>query len=688
MVHPEPEPDHIKVSAVALAEAARHANIEVMSTLPPICRYSQGDLQEALISASSCYNEGSLNLLTAHIVEHFKGFRWPAVLLNRAAQFRRENVVRELLDLGISLEAAVTVDGFTPLHIAARHGPAGVVRVLLEEKAKLTAVDGHGLTPLHIASKYNHATVVRLLLDAQIGCNSVNDDKNTALDFACGNGNHMVIQMLLKQSECDMGCDRQGSLSSLSITTKNGSPSCAQLLLEKGAKTEIQGKGWSPLCHAAVKGHAELCQLLLKHGANPKVCVASYSILSLIAGIGNLQIVTILVEHGAEIDATDADGQTALQKASKNGRKDIVAYLLDWGAAFYHADNSGFTSAHLAAQFGWTEILRLLIAHGANPQSQTNGGATALHLSYDHPETTKLLLKIGATMNSVTKNGCTPLDFAAATKQPEVVTALLAYNADPNILHNRSIRSALTIATMNGNAEVVRLLLEAGANVNQQSDNKNFPLQYAFVSNLEHVLRILMEYNPMTDLVNNHGNTALHRIHSGTSVSIVKILINNGADPNIRNNDQDTGICNAARFNNSAVLKYLAQKAELDVVGTKHGGPLLIACYESNLHLVKILVDAGADVNLVELVFGTPLQSASDCTESSSKEEQKSVISYLINEAKVQLGIVGGLYGCAVNAACGRSSIETVNLMLERGARIDVKGQMEGRPSTLRQGEA
>lgn len=86
-------------------------------------------------------------------------------------------------------------------------------------------------------------------------------------------------------------------------------------------------------------------------------------------------------------------------------------------------------------------------------------------------------------------------------------------------------------------------------------------------------------------------------------------------------------------------------------------------------------MDAGADVNLADPVVGTPLQSA--CSyQGPPKEKHESVICYLINEAKVDLGIVGGSLGCVFNAACRGPSFVVVRLMLEKGARIDVRDDM------------
>ena len=332
----EPQPDRMKDCAIALAEAARHANIEAIRTLLPLSGYRQPYLENVLSAASSCFDEAVLDLLITNIAEYNDTFQWPPVLLCRAAQFGLKNLVRKLLRSGASLEAAVTVHKSTPMHLAARHGHAEVVKVLLEEGAKLTVSDEEGRTPLHIASKYSQPTVLSLLLDACADCNVVDKYHATALDIACEKGNHEVVRILLMNPECDTGSDRQGipwPLPPLSIATNKGFLSCAKFLLDKNANTEVQGSGGrTPLCDAALNGRSELCKLLLEHSANPNISIGANSILFGAASGGNLEIVKALVENGAEIDATNSGGMTALQGTSANGHMAVVAYLLENGA--------------------------------------------------------------------------------------------------------------------------------------------------------------------------------------------------------------------------------------------------------------------------------------------------------------------------------------------------------------------
>ena len=643
-LYPQSELNHDTDYAAALIEAARNTEVEVVRELLSIGGYSQANLQDALAAASSCCDEAVLGLLVAHIAKHSDGFLWPPTLLCRATQFGLKNVVRTLLKLGASFETAIAPQNMTPLHFAARHGQAEIASILLESGASLENQNEYGWTPLHIASLYWHANVMGLMLGAGANCNVRDIDDYTALGLACEYGNHPAVRMLLTKSECDTNSYRRDLMKPLSVASMRGFLRCAQLLLEKGATMEVQEtETWTPLYLAAVNSHIELCKLLLQHGASPNDVIDGDPILLSIVFNQNLEIVKLLIENGADIEATGGHNRTALTEASRIGHKTLVAYLIECGANVYHESSSGWTPTHFAARNGHTEILQLLYTSGVDLQRPESTGWTPLHLCYDEPESASFLLKNGADVNSVTDTyGYTPLILA--------------------VIHD--------------SREVVKALLEAGSNINHQSEiEKASPVHYAAYHNREEVLHILIEYNPEVDLVDKDGDTALNCINSETSLGIAKILLNGGADPSIRDKEQDTPLCTAVWRKNSEIVKYLSTKAKLDVVGGPRGGPLHIACYTCDLDLVKILIDAGADVNLVDSVVGTPLHSACIC-QQGQMERQGNVIYYLINEINVDIEMVGGSHGCALNAACGRSSFEVVRLILEKGARIDVKDDM------------
>ena len=673
LLDPKTEPNDTEDFAKALAEAARNTNLEIVRTLLSIGGYSQSNLEDALIAATSSCDEATLELLISHVGQRCRDFQWPPVLMCRAAQLGLNNVITLLLDYGACLEAAITLHDLTPLHLAARHGHAEAIKILLANKASIIARDKDGLTPLLIAAKYNQTSVLSLLLNAYADCNAIDNDENTALVFACKSGSYTVVRMLLSKQECKIG---QAKPPPLSIACYNGFYKCARLLLENKANIEIQKSQFTELLrHAVLNGHLELCQLLLECGADTNTSFEDNLILSEAIDAGNLKIVQILIANGAVINAADSNKRTALQKASMKGDKELVAYLLDHGADINGVDDDNCTSIYFAASLGFAEIVQLLIDRGADPQHPADGGWTPLHACWAHAETTHTLLKHGVDINKVTNQGLTPLHVAACRGSFEAVKVILSYDPDLEVTTSFG-ESALTYAAQFGETEVIRLLLEAGANINHQNTSKRFALQSAVERNMESMLRILMEYNPKVNLTGDFGQTALHYLNSNSSLTIIKILVNGGADLSIRDVYQDTPICIAVWRSKLEVLEYLAKKAKLDIVGGRCGGPLHIACFRSRLCSVKVLVDAGADVNLLDPVVGTPLQSACCSSPNSSKEEQDSVIFYLINKANVDLNIIGGLVGCAINAACGWSGFEVVGLMLEKGTRIDIRDPM------------
>lgn len=672
-------PESSQDRALALAEAARNAHVEVVRRLLSCGEYNQASLQDALVAGACCCDEAVLDELITYAAESIENFEWPSVVLCQAAQFGLVNAVKKLLEFGASIETAMTLGEMGPLHLAARHGHAEVVEVLLRHKASLTKLS-KDYNPLHFASMDGDPTIVKLLLDAGAEVNAVDAEKHNALYFACLRGNYKAVE-ILAEAGCDINCVNEGDWSPLIIAANEGYIESARLLLKKKANTEIKGwENWTPLRYAALKGHVDLCRLLLENGADGNTLGGGAPILAESASKKNLKIIELLVENGAVVDAVNAEGWTALQKASMAGHTDIVTYLLDHGANINHTNVFGHTSILLAAQSGFAKLVQLLIDRGADLHRATTDNWTPIHLSYNHLETTRVLMENGADANRIA-NDYTPLYLAASENQIEVVKVLLSFDPDLEIRYQTGY-TVLGIATLRGYTKVVRLLLEAGANVNQQFDHNNFALQWPVTyntCNTEDILHTLMEYHPDLNLVDDDGDSALHCINFSTTLAVVKLLVNGGSDLETRNYKRMTPLCRAVMVENIEIVKYLiAKKAELNIIGGKYGGPLHIACHLLNLELVKILVEAGANVNLVDPASaGTPIQSACDCWSWRGENVmQESIICYLIDVAKADVTIVGGLQGCALNAACGRSTPQMVELILKKGAKINVEDEM------------
>jgi len=242
--------------------------------------------------------------------------------------------------------------------------------------------------------------------------------------------------------------------------------------------------------------------------------------------------------------------------------------------------------------------VKLLIDRGADINAIDVDGWYPVHLAYNHAPTMQVLLEAGADP-SIMGNNSSALYLASYYDKADVVEALLKYN--PKLEFVPPIGSewtALSAASSNGHAEVVRLLLEAGANVNHKSRLGETPLHYAVSNNREDIVHIIMEFRPNLHHQDNVGDTALNSFNSEGEVpiSMIRMLINGGSDIETRSNSRETPLCRAVRFEKPELVKYLiSRKANLNAKGTKFGGPLHVACRWNNFEIAETLVKAGAD---------------------------------------------------------------------------------------------
>jgi ankyrin repeat protein len=145
--------------------------------------------------------------------------------------------VKMLLEKGVSVNARTRHD-FTPLHVAAQEGLAGVAELLIEYGADVNAKANDGWTPLHIAAYYGYTDVAKLLISHGANVNTKIREGATPLYAAAQEGHAEVAELLISH-----GAD-------------------------VSAKTN---DGWTPLHIAAQEGHAEVVRLLLERGADPTV---------------------------------------------------------------------------------------------------------------------------------------------------------------------------------------------------------------------------------------------------------------------------------------------------------------------------------------------------------------------------------------------------------------------------------
>ena len=151
----------------------------------------------------------------------------------------------------------------------------------------------------------------------------------------------------------------------------------------------------------------------------------------------DVQAVRSLLQQGADVNAPQPDGLTALHWAALNDNREILSLLVYAGAHLEPLTRvGGYTPLHLAARSGHAEMVRALLDAGAEVDHLTSTGVTALHFAAmaDAPAAIEALVAGGADVDARDGyQGRTPLVFAASGDATDAVTALLAAGADPAI---------------------------------------------------------------------------------------------------------------------------------------------------------------------------------------------------------------------------------------------------------------
>ena len=157
----------------------------------------------------------------------------------------------------------------------------------------------------------------------------------------------------------------------LSYAVDNGQEAMVKLLLEKGAKANINYNNFDsepPLFYAVTKGYEEIAKLLLEKGVNLEFKdPLGQTVLSYAAEKGKEAVVKLLLEKGAELETKSRTGRTPLSYAVEYREEAVVKLLLDHGADPVSKSNSGATPLDWAKRRGHQSVVKLLLDKGGDP---------------------------------------------------------------------------------------------------------------------------------------------------------------------------------------------------------------------------------------------------------------------------------------------------------------------------------
>jgi len=297
-----------------------------------------------------------------------------------------------------------------------------------------------------------------------------------------------------------------------------------------------------------------------------------------------------------------ASDQLLVQAARRNDLAAVRA-LLKQRANVNAAEGDGATALHWAAYHGNVEMLSLLIGGGAKADAANDLAITPLAIAADnaHAPIVERLLELGANPNAASETGVTPLMRAARTGNAAAVRALLSRNANVNAAETERKQTALMWAVSQRHPQVVKLLLDRGADVGARSGVRT--------------LTVMLDQGPpgvKTAREHAHqieagGSTALLFAASSGDVECARLLLDRGAEVNDAAADGNSALVLATFNGNGTVARLLIERdADPNAAGAGYAA-LHAAVLRGDAETVRALLAKGADPN-VRLTRGSPVR--------------------------------------------------------------------------------
>ncbi len=496
------------------------------------------------------------------------------------------------------------------------------------------------------------------------------------------------------------------------------------------------------LCSAVLICATALCAgpLAAQVIAVPSADAAQGSPLADAARQGDIQTVQALLQQGLDVNGQGLDGTPALHWAVRVDNQELVNLLLGSGADVNAANRYGQAPLHVAVQQRHADMMQRLLDSGANVEQADGSGEPPLLIAtrLEDPALVDLLLTRGAKVDGRDlRYGQTPLMLAVRDGNTALVQRLLSAGADVNAqslageehrrvlptevpvgtsqgvginrsgLPDRGMRYPITgmktpllFATREGNLELTRVLVEAGADIEMPDANGITPLinailNYSVVSvkrapQSDHfrIAHYLIDAGANVNAQDWYGQTPLwvavdmrnlemrvtdseNFVNRDEAYALIEALLAKGADPNprIKEFPPERRFIAGTGFN-----------GWVDMTGQT---PFLRAAIAGDLKVLRLLLDHGADPSITTTDGTSPLMVASGVSWAVAETYDEGAAA-LLETVKLTHSLGNDVNGVnsmgvrAIHGAANRGSNDIIEYLAANGAQLDVKDN-EGR---------
>ncbi|XXH01601.1 hypothetical protein Hte_007961, partial [Hypoxylon texense] len=498
-------------------------------------------------------------------------------------------------------------DNHNPLQLSVRTGQLEAVQILLSCTGKniIDEAEGDTMTPLQLAAREGHLSVVELLVSEGANIMIDSSSRHTPLQYAIEEGHLGVAVKLLDEISNQLKNEellQKVYDDAIILATSNGQTDIVTYLLTK--RTAQQSKLEESLMMSAFSGgHIDIIKVL--HAAGVSISDRGYYLEAV--SHNYFDIAKYFVEN-----------------VSQDLRKDLLSFLVLMKQPLFiretlkHPKATAFfresyqTAVRCAVKVGSTEVAREilqqteLVSEAFNGQRPYQVLFTAV--KQQKADIVELFLENGWDPNSCDFKGRTALHIACRQgEQKSSVQYLLEHGANPDKTDDDN-QTPLHIAIRSGDAakDIVKLLLDAGADCNARNSYSLSALHWAVNIGSLSIIKELIEAGAVIDIAHDKELTPLGLALARNHFDIADYLLDKGADPNKCSLPLQIA---ASGGSESTVRRLLEKGVDVNAQGGFSGSALHAATFAANEDVVSLLLRNNASPDMMARPFGTPLHA-------------------------------------------------------------------------------
>ncbi|XP_059176228.1 ankyrin-3-like [Physella acuta] len=591
--------------------------------------------------------------------------RFTEPLVISAANQGNMEIMKALMKHGIDLD--VEFNETNALLTSVDKNDEPMYTLLIENGAELDSFNSNGETALFMAAKSGNLGLARLLIMHGADVDILNSKKISALFLAVELDQPEMVKLLV-QAKAALDTSFYSGNTALHIAVKHKRVEMTQVLTQAWAEVnKVNDKGRTPLMYALKFGHLECTQILLQHGADANIrditgrialafaldnrerfyqhfddfvqCIKVVldftkdihmvyrlrenrtTILISCIKLECFKVFAMLQRAGADLEQVDDQDDTPLLAALRlpvDKQVDFVKVLLFTGAKIDVTNNLGQTPLFLAVKNNNLDIIKLFVREKAElntrfPKHVAGNSGTVLHLAVINRsvEIVQYLTTLDIDVNLQNDEGKTALILAAELGLSECVVALLKAKTDVNIRDAKGC-NALAYAINGRSPELnpsntylccVKELLDYSSDVNVQykiDDRKTSPLMDSIRLEYMSYVDLLLKARADLELTDERGETILMAVIMSKQrrwLEFAKRLVRAGANVNVVNSVGKTPLEMSIRRRNFHLVKLILQSGA-DLKDVKDNVTCLHeSSRQGNAEIVELMIQLGVDVN-------------------------------------------------------------------------------------------